>query len=83
MGQSITYVIPVMGVVALLYTFWRSAWVSRQDAGTDRMKRIAANIADGAMAFLRSEYKVLSIFVAVVAVLLFLSGQCRSLLHTL
>jgi K(+)-stimulated pyrophosphate-energized sodium pump len=83
MGKSITYVIPVMGIVALLYTFWRSAWVSKQDAGTDRMKRIAANIADGAMAFLRSEYKVLSVFVAVVAVLLFLSGSSDVASHPL
>ena len=83
MGQSITYVIPILGVAALLFTFWRSAWVSRQDAGTDRMKRIAANIADGAMAFLRSEYKVLAIFVAVVAVLLFLSGGSDEASHPL
>ena len=83
MGQSITYVIPVMGVFALLYTLWRSAWVSKQDAGTDRMKRIAANIADGAMAFLRSEYKVLSIFVGIVAVLLFLSGKSDDASHPL
>lgn len=75
MGQSITYVIPIMGIIALLYTFWRSAWVSNQDPGTDRMKLIAQNISEGAMAFLRSEYKVLAIFVAVVAILLFISGQ--------
>ncbi|MCB0668239.1 MAG: sodium-translocating pyrophosphatase [Saprospiraceae bacterium] len=75
MGQSITYVIPVMGIIALLFTFWRSSWVSNQDAGTDRMKVIATNIAEGAMAFLRSEYKVLAIFVAIVAILLFISGQ--------
>ncbi|NND33285.1 MAG: sodium-translocating pyrophosphatase [Saprospiraceae bacterium] len=83
MGQSITYVIPILGVVALLFTFWRSAWVSRQDAGTDRMKRIAANIADGAMAFLRSEYQVLSIFVGIVAILLFISGGSDEASHPL
>ncbi|MCB0688445.1 MAG: sodium-translocating pyrophosphatase [Saprospiraceae bacterium] len=75
MGQSITYVIPVMGIIALLYTFWRSSWISKQDAGSDRMKLIAKNISEGAMAFLRSEYKVLAIFVVVVAILLFISGN--------
>ena len=37
MGQTITYAIPVFGVLALLYTFWRSSWVSKQEVGTDRM----------------------------------------------
>ena len=70
MGQTITLAIPVFGVLALLYTFWRSSWVSKQEVGTDRMARIAKNIADGAMAFLKAEYRVLSIFVLAVAVLL-------------
>lgn len=83
MGQSITYVIPLLGVIALLFTFWRSAWISKQDPGTERMKRIAASISEGAMAFLRSEYRVLGVFVAVVAVLLFVSGQSDSASHPL
>ncbi len=74
MGQTITYVIPVLGVVALLYTFWKSSWVSKQDVGTDRMGNIAKNIADGAMAFLKAEYRVLAIFVVVVAALMVWSG---------
>ncbi len=75
MGQTITYAIPVFGVLALLYTFWRSAWVSKQEVGTERMARIAKNIADGAMAFLKAEYRVLSIFVLAVAVLLAVSAN--------
>ena len=75
MGQTITYAIPVFGVLALLYTFWRSSWVSKQEVGTDRMARIAENIADGAMAFLKAEYRVLAIFVVVVAGLLAWSGS--------
>ena len=63
LGQTLTYVIPFFGVLALLYTFWKSSWVSSQEIGTDRMSRIATNIADGAMAFLKAEYRVLSIFV--------------------
>ena len=47
MGESIIYVIPVFGVIALLYTLWRSSWVSRQEVGTDRMGGIAENIAFG------------------------------------
>jgi len=70
MGQSILYGIPVLGAVALLFTFWKSAWVSKQDVGTEKMAFIAQNIADGAMAFLRAEYRVLAIFVLVVAAIL-------------
>ncbi len=75
MGQTLTYVIPVFGVVALLYTFWKSSWVSSQEVGTPKMARIAENIADGAMAFLKAEYKVLAIFVIGVAILLGISGS--------
>jgi len=75
MSQTISYVVPVFGLIALAYTFWKSAWVSKQEVGTEKMARIAKHISDGAMAFLRAEYKVLSIFVAVVAVLMFFSGS--------
>ena len=70
MGDTLIYLIPVLGIVGLLYTFWKSSWVSKQEVGTDRMATIAANIADGAMSFLKAEYKVLSIFVVCVAILL-------------
>ena len=78
MGQTLSYAIPVFGVLALLYTFWRSGWVTRQDVGTERMARIATNIADGAMAFLKAEYKVLSVFVLAVAILLGISGNTEN-----
>ena len=78
MGQSILYLVPVLGVLALLFTFWRSAWVSRQEIGTDRMERIAQNIAEGAMAFLKAEYRVLIIFVAAVAILLGVTADAES-----
>ncbi len=74
MGQNIIYLIPVFGVLALLFTYWKSAWVARQEVGTDKMAKIADSIATGAMAFLRAEYKVLAIFVAVVAILMGFSG---------
>ncbi len=68
--QNLLYVLPLFGVLGLLYVVWKSAWVANQDAGTDKMKKIASHIAEGAMAFLKAEYKVLIIFVACVAVLL-------------
>ncbi|MEQ8361453.1 MAG: sodium-translocating pyrophosphatase [Cyclobacteriaceae bacterium] len=68
--QRVLYVMPILGLLGLLYVIWKSAWVSKQDAGTDKMKKIAGHIAEGAMAFLKAEYKVLSVFVACVAVLL-------------
>ena len=74
MGQQIIYAVPALGLLALLYTFWKSTWVNKQEVGTERMGTIANNIADGAMAFLKAEYKVLSIFVIAVAILLGLSG---------
>lgn len=70
----IFHIIPLFGVLALLYTFWKSRWISKQDAGTEKMKVISGHIAEGAMAFLKAEYKVLVVFVIVVAALLAYSG---------
>src|SRR3954447_20761931 len=58
----IAYLAPLVGVAALLYTFWRSGRVSRQEAGNETMREIAGHIADGARAFLFAEYRVLAIF---------------------
>jgi K(+)-stimulated pyrophosphate-energized sodium pump len=77
MGQSLIYLIPVFGVLALLFTFWKSSWVAKQDVGTERMARIAESISTGAMAFLRAEYKVLAVFVLAVAVLMGISGTAE------
>ena len=65
------------GLLALAFVFIKSAWVSKQDEGEDRMKRIAKNIADGAMSFLKAEYKVLAIFVVAVAILLYFKGSAE------
>nr|WP_321414377.1 sodium-translocating pyrophosphatase [uncultured Allomuricauda sp.] len=67
--------LPVFGVLALLYVFVKNAWISKQEVGDAKMARIAKNIADGAMSFLKAEYKILSIFVVAVAVLLFFKGN--------
>jgi len=58
------------GVVAMAFAFWKTRWITQQDEGTDRMKAIGANIAVGAMAFLKAEYKVLAVFVIAIAALL-------------
>jgi K(+)-stimulated pyrophosphate-energized sodium pump len=68
--QTLIYFVPVCGVLALGFAWVRSSWVKRQDAGNERMTVIAGHIREGAMAFLGREYRVLSIFVLVVAVLL-------------
>lgn len=67
--------LPVFGIVALLYVFIKNVWISKQEVGNEKMARIAKNIADGAMSFLKAEYKILSIFVICVAVLLFFKGS--------
>src|SRR5678815_2103128 len=68
--DKLIYLVPVMGLIGLLYTLIKFNWVSKQDAGTDRMKEISKYIADGAMAFLRAEWKILGYFVVIVAILL-------------
>ena len=74
MNNNTVYLIPLAGLLALLFTYWRAQWVAQQDPGTDRMKRIAGYITDGAMAFLRAEYSKLVWFVVAVAVLLAYQG---------
>jgi K(+)-stimulated pyrophosphate-energized sodium pump len=68
------YAVPAMAIVGLVYTFVRSAWVSKQDAGNERMKEISTYIAEGAMAFLKAEYKILAYFGIVAALLLGVMG---------
>ena len=68
--DNLFYLMPIMGIIGLLYTFIKFKWVSKQDAGTDRMKEISTYIAQGAMAFLRAEWKILGYFVVIVVLLL-------------
>lgn len=71
MESTIYYVVIASGALALLYGMWRSTWIAKQDPGNDRMKEIGKAVREGAMAFLKREYKVLAIFVIAVAGLLF------------
>jgi K(+)-stimulated pyrophosphate-energized sodium pump len=76
--ENLIYALPVLGAAGLLYVFVRSAWINKQDVGTPKMKSIAARIAEGAMAFLKAEYRILAIFVAAVAILLGVSANDQS-----
>jgi K(+)-stimulated pyrophosphate-energized sodium pump len=68
--DKLIYLVPLMGIIGLLYTFIQYKWVSRQEEGTDLMKQISQYIAEGAMAFLKAEWKILGYFVVIVALLL-------------
>jgi K(+)-stimulated pyrophosphate-energized sodium pump len=79
--DKLFYVVPAMGIAGLLYTFIKFAWVSKQDAGNARMKEISNYIAEGAMAFLKAEYKILAYFVIIGAILLGIMGYSNSNSH--
>ena len=70
MDNALFFAVPAMGVVGLIYTLIQFNWVAKQDAGGERMKEISTYIAEGAMAFLKAEWKILGYFVVVVAFLL-------------
>jgi K(+)-stimulated pyrophosphate-energized sodium pump len=72
--EKIIWFIPLAGIVGLLFMYLKSKWVNKQDAGSEKMQRIAGYISKGAMAFLKAEYRILAIFVASVSVLLFIKG---------
>jgi K(+)-stimulated pyrophosphate-energized sodium pump len=78
--QTLMYLVPLCGVAALGFALVRSSWIKRQDPGTETMVKIAGHIREGAMAFLGREYRVLAVFVVVVAALLALAnaGQAQS-----
>ena len=73
--DSNIYLVLGAGAIAMLFSFWKTSWINKQDQGTDRMIKIGKSIADGAMAFLKAEYRVLAIFVAIVACLLAFAAQ--------
>src|SRR5260370_36097134 len=81
MDKILFYAVPAMGVVGLLYTLVKFNWVSKQDAGNDRMKEISNYIAEGAMAFLKAEWKVLGYFVVIVGILLAVMASANPQSH--
>jgi K(+)-stimulated pyrophosphate-energized sodium pump len=70
MKDLLFYAVPAMGIFGLLYTMLKFNWVAKQPAGNDRMKEISTYISEGAMAFLKAEWKILGYFVVIVALLL-------------
>ena len=67
--------LPLFGVLGLLFVYVKNTWVTKQDKGNEKMSKIAKHIADGAMSFLKAEYKILLIFIVAVAILLFFKGN--------
>src|ERR1700761_9483079 len=79
--MNLFYLVPAFGILALLYTFFKSAWVGKQDSGNERMTEIAKFIAEGAMAFLKAEYKILGYYVVIAAILLGYMGSQHANSH--
>ena len=79
MNDYVIYLTPALGVLGLVVMAFKSAWVSKQDDGDETMKELARHIADGAMAFLKAEWKVLSIFVLLTMIFLTYSGTITSI----
>lgn len=73
--SNLIYCIPFLGLIGLIVMAVKSAWVTKQETGDANMVELAGYIADGAMAFLKAEWKVLSYFVVIAAVLLAWSGM--------
>lgn len=73
-NQSLIYVIPLLGLIGILVMIVKSAWVTRQEAGDENMQLLSGYIADGAMAFLKAEWKILSYFAVIAALILAYSG---------
>lgn len=74
LNNYLIYLIPVIGLIGIIAMAVKAAWVTKQDAGDGDMAQLAGYIADGAMAFLRAEWKILSYFVIVAGILLAWSG---------
>jgi K(+)-stimulated pyrophosphate-energized sodium pump len=66
------------GILAMIYAYWKSSWIESQDEGNSKMKAIGASIAEGAMSFLKAEYRVLAIFVFLISILLGFANLGRS-----
>jgi K(+)-stimulated pyrophosphate-energized sodium pump len=68
--SNLIYLVPVFGLIGLLVMFVKAQWVKKQDAGNEKMTKLAGYIKEGALAFLKAEYKMLAIFVVIAGILL-------------
>ena len=71
-------IVILSGILAMAFAFWKASWIDKQNEGNERMKSIGASIADGAMAFLRAEYRILCVFVVAVAFVLGFANSGRA-----
>ena len=76
MKYDVTIVLAA-GILAMIYAFWKTKWIESQDQGNSRMKSIGSSIAEGAMSFLKAEYRVLAIFVFIISILLGFANSGR------
>jgi len=76
--EQLIYVIPFLGMLALIYSFIKNKWILKQSTGTEKMATISKHIQDGAIEFLRTEYKVLAVFVVAVALILSVSNSGKA-----
>jgi K(+)-stimulated pyrophosphate-energized sodium pump len=81
--NGLVYVLPFFGIIGLVYVLIRSLWIVKQDDGNEKMQKIAKSIADGALAFLKAEYKILVVFVIAIAILLVFKGATTSTSNSL
>jgi K(+)-stimulated pyrophosphate-energized sodium pump len=81
MENMMIYLPLALAVVGLVFMFIKAAWVSKQDAGDEKMQGIAKNIQEGAMAFLKAEYKILAIFVVIASVALYMVSSYVETTH--
>ena len=77
MKYDVTIVLAA-GILAMIYAFWKTNWIESQDQGNSKMKSIGSSIAEGAMSFLKAEYRVLAIFVFIISILLGFANSGRS-----
>ena len=81
--ENFVYIVPALGVLGLIYMFIKSSWVNKQDAGDEKMQTISTAIAEGAMAFLKSEYRILAIFMVIASIGLGILSQLVASSHIL
>lgn len=81
--ENFLYLVPVFGVIGLIWMFVQSSWVTKQDAGDSKMQGIASAIADGAMAFLKAEYRILAIYMVIAGIALGALSQVVESSHIL
>ena len=81
--ENFVYIVPALGVLGLIYMFIKSSWVNKQDAGDEKMQTISTAIAEGAMAFLKSEYRILAIFMVIASIGLGVLSQVVASSHIL